>query len=246
MKTNHTQFPEQDAEQPRRGPRGRGPGGFRAHHHAGRGRHGFGAEAFGPAAFGPESGFGPGGHGHRPGAGGFGPGGFGSGPFARGAFGPRGFGGGSRGRRARKGDVRAAILSLLANGPANGYALIQAISEQSDGAWKPSPGSVYPTLAQLVDEDLITPVDTQAPRSDYRLTDAGQAYVTEHADELAAIWEGLEDHGPHGTTGELFQATGKLLGVLRQYASEATEEQQREAVGKLDDLRRQLYRTLGE
>ncbi len=182
-------------------------------------------------------------------------GGFGPGPFAPG-FGPRGgrgrgfgpgFGpGGPRGRRARKGDIRAAILSLLAQSPANGYALIQAITEHSNGAWKPSPGSVYPTLAQLVDEGLITAVDTAAPRSDYQLTDTGQAYVTEHAEKLAATWNGLTDQGPLGPTGELFQATGKLLAVLRQYASEASEEQQRAAVAKLDELRREFYRTLGE
>ena len=64
--------------------------------------------------------------------------------------------------------MRAAILSLLAQAPANGYALIQAITEHTDGSWKPSPGSVYPTLAQLVDEGLITPVDNLAPRSDYQ------------------------------------------------------------------------------
>ncbi|MGF7235216.1 MAG: PadR family transcriptional regulator [Frankia sp.] len=175
------------------------------------------------------------------------------GGFAPGAFGPRGGGrgrgfgpGGPRRRRARKGDVRAAILSLLAQEPANGYALIQAISEQSNGAWKPSPGSVYPTLAQLVDEGLITPVDTVAPRSDYHLTEEGQAYVAEHADELAATWDSLTDEGPLDATGELFQATHKLLGVLRQYASEATDDQQRAAASKLDELRREFYRTLGE
>jgi len=159
----------------------------------------------------------------------------------------RGFApGGPRGRRARRGDVRVAILSLLAQSPANGYALIQAITEHSNGAWKPSPGSVYPTLAQLVDEGLITPVDSVAPRSDYHLTDAGQAYVAEHGDELAATWNSLTDEGPLDATGELLQATNKLLGVLRQYASEATGEQQRAAATKLDELRREFYRTLAE
>jgi DNA-binding PadR family transcriptional regulator len=177
-------------------------------------------------------------------------GGFGPGPFGPAPFSPRrsrGFGpAGPRGRRARRGDVRAAILSLLAQSPANGYALIQAITEHSDGAWKPSPGSVYPTLAQLVDEGLITPVDTVAPRSDYQLTDSGRAYVSEHADELAATWDALTEHGPLDATGELLQATHKLLGVLRQYASETTSEQQRAAATKLDELRREFYRTLAE
>ena len=105
---------------------------------------------------------------------------------------------------------------------------------------------MYPTLAQLVDEGLIVPVDTVAPRSYYTLTEAGQTYVSEHADELAATWDSLKADGELDATGELFQATHKLIGVLRQYASEATDEQQRAAATKLNDLRREFYRTLGE
>jgi DNA-binding PadR family transcriptional regulator len=223
-----------DTDQPSRGHRGQS----RGFSDTGRGfsdtGHGFGlrGQRGGPEGRRRHGGFAPG----------FGPE-FGLRGGGRGrSFGP----GGPRGRRARRGDVRAAILSLLAQAPANGYALIQAISEQSNGAWKPSPGSVYPTLAQLVDEGLITPVDTVAPRSDYRLTDSGQAYVTEHAEELAATWNSLTDDEPLDATGELFQATQKLLGVLRQYAGEATADQQRAATAKLDDLRREFYRNLAE
>jgi len=216
---------QHDTDHPEYGPhgrRGRGPG-RRGQRDSSEGHHRHGG--FGPGPFGPAP--------------------FGQAPFGRGRS--RGFGpAGPRGRRARRGDVRAAILSLLAQSPANGYTLIQAITEHSDGAWKPSPGSVYPTLAQLVDEGLITPVDTVAPRSDYQLTDSGRAYVSEHADELAATWNALTEHGPLDATGELLQATHKLLGVLRQYASETTSEQQRAAATKLDELRREFYRTLAE
>ena len=67
-----------------------------------------------------------------------------------------GFGGpGGRRSRARRGDVRAAILLLLAEEPRNGYGLMQEIEHRSEGAWRPSPGSVYPALAQLEDEGLI-------------------------------------------------------------------------------------------
>ena len=60
-----------------------------------------------------------------------------------------------RGPRARRGDVRAALLALLAEEPRNGYQLMQEIERRSDGAWRPSPGSVYPALQQLEDEGLI-------------------------------------------------------------------------------------------
>ena len=60
-----------------------------------------------------------------------------------------------RGPRARRGDVRAALLVLLAEEPRNGYGLMQEIEARSDGAWRPSPGSVYPALSQLEDEGLV-------------------------------------------------------------------------------------------
>jgi DNA-binding PadR family transcriptional regulator len=154
------------------------------------------------------------------------------------AFGPRGFGG-----RARKGDVRSAILSLLGEGPTNGYGLIKAIHAKSDGAWRPSPGSVYPTLQQLVDEGLIVPT-SQGPRAEYDLTDEGRTYVAEHADEIAAAW--TQSRNPWKEQGDLLTAARKLAGVVRQVAAEGTTEQRASASAKLDDLRRELYRMLGE
>jgi DNA-binding PadR family transcriptional regulator len=154
------------------------------------------------------------------------------------AFGPRGFGG-----RARKGDVRSAILSLLGEGPTNGYGLIKAIHTRSDGAWRPSPGSVYPTLQQLVDEGLIAPT-SQGPRAEYDLTDEGRTYVEEHADEIAAAWS--QSRNPWKEQGDLLTAARKLAGVVRQVATEGTTEQRATASAKLDDLRRELYRMLGE
>ncbi len=149
---------------------------------------------------------------------------------------------GPRGGRARKGDVREAILSLLAEAPSNGYGLITGIHTKTDGAWRPSPGSVYPTLQQLVDEGLIEPTSPGA-RAEYSLTDEGRAYVEENADKIAAAWEGSRRPTDHR---ELFQAAGKLAGVVRQVAAEGTPEQRTAAAEKLDGLRRELYRMLGE
>ena len=219
------------------GPAGRGHG---------RGGHGGRGRGFGPgggfgAGFGSGGPFGPGGPG-GPGPGGFGAGGFGPGGFGPGGFGPRGpFGG--RGR-ARKGDVRAAILQLLAENPSNGYGLIKAIGEKTGGVWRPSPGSVYPTLQQLADEGLVAPTDASSARPEYTLTDEGRAYVEAHPDELTAAWgpaaQRWEEHG------DLIAATGKLYGVLRQVGAEGTPAQRERTVEKLDELRRELYRMLGE
>ncbi|WP_411374387.1 PadR family transcriptional regulator [Arthrobacter sp. MPF02] len=172
-------------------------------------------------------------HGHR--GGGFGPGfgpGFGSG------FGP-GFGRG--GRRANRGDVRAAILSLLAESPSNGYGLIKTIAEKTDGAWRPSPGSIYPTLQQLVDEDLIEAL-SEGRGTEFALTDAGRAYVAKHAEEMENAWNA----GPDSLDRDFHQSIGKLMGVIHQFRSGVTEEQRAAAIEKLDETRRALYKILAD
>ena len=97
-------------------------------------------------------------------------------PFGPGQFGP-GHGPGQRGgqgRRARRGDVRNAILHLLQREPMNGYQLMPEIAQSSGGAWQPSSGAIYPALAQLEDEGLVTQVEMEG-RKAYQLTDTGQA-----------------------------------------------------------------------
>ena len=176
---------------------------------------------------------GPNGHGHR----GFGPG-FGAG---FGADFEAGFG---RGRgRAGRGDVRAAILSLLSESPSNGYGLIKAIAEKTGGSWRPSPGSVYPTLQQLVDEELIISTG-DGRRTEFELTETGRAYVTEHSEELQNAWAAT----PGQATGDLafFESIGKLMGVVKQFRGGATEAQRAAAAEKLDEARRALYLILAE
>ena len=110
-----------------------------------------------------------------------GPGAWGGGPFEfgmrGGPFGPPRFGG--RGPRVRRGDVRAAILDLLAEGqPWNGYQIIQEIGARTQGVWRPSAGSVYPALQQLEDEALIQAEAGEDRRRMYTLSEEGRAYVT--------------------------------------------------------------------
>jgi len=180
-------------------------------------------------------------HGHDGGRGrgfgpGFGPGGPGFGGFGPG-FGPRGP------QRASRGDVRSAILSLLAEAPSNGYGLIKAIAEKSGGVWRPSPGSVYPTLQQLVDEELIVSTG-DGRRTEFELTESGTAYVAEHADELAAAWKATA--GRSAADSEFQESLGKLMGVVQQFRFAATDEQRTQAVEKLDEARRALYLILAD
>lgn len=225
-------FPTDDAgtEPGRRG----GPGG-----------HGWGDSPSGTYPGGPG---GPGGFGGHPG----GPGGpFGHGHPGGGPFGPEhGFGPHARGRgpgrgpgrRAGRGDIRAAVLLLLVEQPMHGYQLIQEIGERTGGRWRPSPGAIYPALAMLEDEGLVT-ITAEQGRKLARLTDAGQAYVTEHADELGSPWQDAQDRPVHPGRAlrEAMEALGAAAG---QVARTGDEAQTAQALAVIDRARRELYLVL--
>jgi len=98
---------------------------------------------------------------------------------------------GARGRPER-GEVRWLVLEALEDGPKHGYAIIQAIEERSKGAYKPSPGSVYPTLQMLEELDLVQ-VQAEGSRKLYALTEAGRKELEEHRPELEDCCERLDD-----------------------------------------------------
>ena len=162
-----------------------------------------------------------------------------------GPFGPWGmpgpFGGG-RGPRARRGDVRAALLVLLAEEPRNGYGLMQEIERRSDGVWRPSPGSVYPALQQLEDEGLIRAEERDGGRV-FTLTDEGRTHVAEH--DLGAPWEAVRDDMGHGIQ-ELRGLIAQVAAAAWQVAQAGTEAQATEAKRILTETRKSLYRLLAE
>jgi DNA-binding PadR family transcriptional regulator len=158
-------------------------------------------------------------------------------------FGMRGFGPPGRGgRRARRGDVRAAALLLLEEEPRNGYQLMQEIEDRSGGMWRPSPGSVYPALAQLEDEGLVRS-DEGAGRRAFELTDAGRKYVEEHREALGVPWEDAGGEVPQGIL-ELRSLMMQLGMASMQVAQAGDEAQTAEARQVLEDARRALYRIL--
>jgi DNA-binding PadR family transcriptional regulator len=199
---------------------GRGPGGEgdRGHGH-GHGRHGGHRQR----------GFGPGG-----GYGGFpfgGPGG--GGPFGRG-----------RGRKARRGDIRTAALLLLAEEPRNGYQIMQEVEERSDGAWRPSPGSVYPALQQLEDEGLIRSEEIDG-RKLFRLTDDGEAQLKDRGEDARAPWEQMSDDVSDKAV-ELGKLAREVMFAFAQVMRTGSEAQFEEARKVLVTTRRDLYRILGD
>jgi DNA-binding PadR family transcriptional regulator len=217
--------------------------------------------AGGPRMRGRAGDFGPGSAAYGPGSAAYGPGsadfgGRGDFGYKSADFGPAGFHGGGpgfgprgrygrRGGRAKRGDVRAAALALLAEEPMNGYQIIQQISERSGGLWRPSPGSVYPALAQLEDENLVVLQATAGERRAYTLTDAGREYVAGHAEELKAPWSAV--------SGDAANAAADMRALVRQVhvaafgvLSAGTESQMAQARKILAQTRRSLYRILAE
>jgi DNA-binding PadR family transcriptional regulator len=180
------------------------------------------------------------------------------GPWDRGAWGPpgpRGWSGGKdwagwwpgppgppRGPKASRGDVRAAILALLREEPRNGYQIMSEIEQRSGGAWRPSPGAVYPALAQLADEGLITGVESGGRRT-FQLTEAGQRHIADNPETARAAWEAMAEGPPGEVRGLLVQAA-RLGGSVAQIAHAGTPEQIRAAGELLAATRRGIYQIL--
>ncbi|WP_134774271.1 PadR family transcriptional regulator [Ornithinimicrobium flavum] len=202
----------------------------------------------------------------------FGPGG----PFGGGGpFDGRGPGGRSgAGRRARRGDVRNAILHLLQREPMNGYQLMQEIAQSSGGAWQPSSGAIYPALAQLEDEGLVEQVQFEGRRA-YQLTEAGRQAA---ADLPHQSWAGgAEPEDPWGEGGpthassrhrhrgwagaetdpeerrsrrhrgaQLWKALGSVAMATQAVGQAGDDALSGAAADLLDRTRRDLYRLLAE
>jgi DNA-binding PadR family transcriptional regulator len=149
------------------------------------------------------------------------------------------------GPKVRRGDVRLAIIDVLAAEPMNGYQVIQEIARRSGGAWKPSPGSVYPTLQQLQDEGLISERG-EGGRRRFELTDEGRAYVEEHLRELAETWRSFDETDSVVDANDLRPVIGQVMGACWQVAFTGTMPQQQKAFEILSDTKTKLYRLLAE
>ena len=166
----------------------------------------------------------------------------GFGPGFGGFGGPRGFG--RHGGKARRGDIRTASLLLLAEEPRNGYAIMQEIEQRSNGVWRPSPGSVYPALAQLEDEGLIRSEESDG-RKRFVITDAGREQIASRPEGAPAPWDTLAD-GVSRDVQELFGLMRQVGMAGLQLVQTATEKQLAEAKQVLTETRRAIYRILAD
>ena len=161
--------------------------------------------------------------------------------FAR-TRGPR-YGRGRGGPRARRGDIRAAGLALLAERPMHGYEMIKEIEERTEGAWTPSAGSIYPTLQMLEEEGLISGQEIDGKRR-FTLTDSGRSEQESRAGEETpwdAVRAGADPEQIH-----LRDSVHKLHHAIGQVFHAADEAQQRRVRELLDETRRRIYAILAE
>ena len=151
----------------------------------------------------------------------------------------RGRGRGERGR-VHRGEVRAAVLHLLGEEPMHGYQIMQEIQQRSDGAWQPSPGSIYPTLQQLADEDLVASA-SESGKNIFSLTDHGREAASELGD--TPPWERMnEDQGIGARS--LRTSVGKLIAAVKLVGSTGDETQVEAAATILNDARKGIYTLL--
>jgi DNA-binding PadR family transcriptional regulator len=146
------------------------------------------------------------------------------------------------GTRAGRGEVRAAVLALLAEQPMHGYQIIREIEERSHGSWKPSAGSIYPTLQLLSDEGIVSTEESNG-RKIYSLTEAGREEVAEAKGSVP--WEQGGSASGSGFAA-LPKAGGELAQAAAQVGRTGSAEQIQEAVAVLDEARRKLYSILAQ
>src|SRR5690349_19802921 len=153
-------------------------------------------------------------------------------------------GGRRRGRgrhRVRRGDGRSAVLALPDDRPMHGYEMIQELEERTGGRWRPSAGSIYPTLQLLEDEGLVSAEEVEG-RKVYSLTDAGKKAAPARTDEARPWEEGDEDSPRFAVRQELF----RTMGAAKQVARGDDDEQMTKAAEILKEARRKLYGILAE
>jgi len=154
-------------------------------------------------------------------------------------------GGGAPRSRAGRGDVRTAILALLTEEPRHGYQIIQDITERSGGAWKPSPGSVYPALSALQDEGLVDDEKVEGRRV-FSLTEAGRAHVADRAEELSHVFDANSGEAEAEDVTDLRQLLFSVGGAAVQVLSTGTPEQTAASRKILSNARRDLYLLLAD
>jgi DNA-binding PadR family transcriptional regulator len=140
----------------------------------------------------------------------------------------------------RRGDIRRAILSVLRDGPAHGYAVMRRLEEMSGGLWRPSPGSVYPHLQMLEDEGMVGSSEEDGTRT-FHLTEAG---VAEAAGGAPLPWQASGENDDQIRLLRL--AVSQLLSAAKQLSGAGENAQVERGIAVIQKARKELYQILAE
>ena len=143
----------------------------------------------------------------------------------------------------RRGDIRTAILAVLVDGPGHGYDIMSRLEEKSGGVWRPSAGSVYPTLQQLEDEGLVTSADADGKRV-FTLTDDGAAEAERRVAEAGGEPWDMAGRGVH--PGQLFRSLHGLALAAKQVVIAGSPADLTASIAIVDRARQELYRLLAD
>ena len=144
----------------------------------------------------------------------------------------------------RRGQIRTALLAVLAEGPGHGYDVMQKLEDKTGGAWRPSPGSVYPTLQLLEDEGLVRSTERDGKRV-FEITDAGRTEAAERIEQDGGTpWETTGRGSRPGR--EAREAFGQLFRAFKQIAAVGTPEQLERGLAVVNNARKELYQILAE
>ena len=155
--------------------------------------------------------------------------------------------GGRIGRFLEHGDLRFIVLALLAEQPRHGYELIKELEDRTGGAYRPSPGVIYPTLALLEDEGFIRPAAGEAGRKLYEATDAGRAALEKNRAGVDAVFSRMAEaaEGADSTRPRIARAMTNLGMALGQRLSRRpiTPEEIDRIVAMIDDTARAIEKS---
>ncbi|HEY3141824.1 MAG TPA: PadR family transcriptional regulator [Acidimicrobiales bacterium] len=133
------------------------------------------------------------------------------------------------------------MLALLTERSMHGYEMIQELDSRTGGIWRPSPGSIYPTLQLLEDEGLITSEQSEG-RKRFTLTDAGQEEAAKAAERPP--WAHYADEADVTAAGDFREAAFGIMNALREVGAAGSEAQRAEALEVMKETKRKLYAIL--
>lgn len=148
-----------------------------------------------------------------------------------------------------KGELALAVLSLLEDGPKHGYEIMKELEERSHGLYRPSAGSIYPILQQLLDQDLASAKEEDGGKKVYELTKSGKETLKRREETIERIWQRADEdewtgwrHANHSEAAEVMRPAFRLMRVAVRTVAESSDPE--ETAEQVRDILRKARRDI--